>query len=67
MVKEHNVDHQRLSGLTSTYTPSHISIDPLGFYLCPEHFLNFLSNLYIPPRFGKSFRIYGVQIIEKCI
>ena len=42
MVKEHSVDqHPSPSRLTSTDTPSHISIEPLGFYLSPEHSLNF--------------------------
>ena len=65
MVKEHSVDHHPSpSGLTSTDTPSHISIEPLGFYLSPEHLLNFRCISHN----GWGFlQIYGVQITGKCI
>ena len=36
----------------------HISIKPLRLYLFPEWFLNFLSNLYIPPCVGKFSNLW---------
>lgn len=37
-------------------TSTHISIDSFGLYRSMKYLLNFLSNLYIPPWSGKTFK-----------
>ena len=48
-------------------TSFHISINSLGFYLSPECFLNFLSNLYVPPWLGKIFKFTVFTFLENVL
>ena len=43
---------------------SSISMDSFGIYLSPEHFLNFPSNLYIPPWLGEIFKFIVFRLLE---
>ena len=45
----------------------HISINSLGLYLSPECFLNFLSNLYIPPWLEKNFKFMVFSFLENVL
>ena len=60
MVNNFSVNYQASpSGLTS-----HISVSPLGFYLTPENWLNFLPDLYVPSWLGKFFKFMVFKLLE---
>ena len=48
-------------------TFSHIFINSLGLYLCPECLLNFFSNFYIPPYVGKIFKFMEHTFLENAM
>ena len=52
--------------ITLKDTPSHISMKSWGFYLS-KIFLEFFSNMYIPPWLQKSYGVNGVKITGKYI
>ena len=57
---EYSVDyHPSSSDIPQEYNYSHISIDTVGLFFSPEF-------LY-PTMVAENFRIFGVQIIGKCI
>ena len=64
MVNEHTVDyHPSPSELTSRIYPLIFLWTPEGF-IPLEYFLNFFSNLYIPPWLGKSFKFMVLRLME---
>ena len=63
MVNEHIIDyHPNLSEFTSSihslflWTPKE--------FISPEYFLDFFSNLYIPPCLQKSFKFIVLSLLE---
>ena len=67
MVNKHTVNyHSGPSVFTSRIHPLIFLWAPSGF-ISPEYFLNFFSNLYIPPWLQKKFQIHGVKITRKYI
>ena len=64
MVNKHTVDyHPSPSELTSRIHPL-IFLWTLKKFLSPEYFLNFFSNLYIPPWLRKSFKFMVLRLLE---
>ena len=64
MVNEHTFNyHPRLSELTSRIYPHIYLCTPMDF-ISPEYFLNFFSNLYIPPWLQKSFKFMVLRLLE---
>ena len=64
MVNEYTVDyHYSPSGFTSRIYPLIFLWTPKGL-MSPEYFLNFFSNLYIPPWLQKSFKFMVLRLLE---
>ena len=64
MVSEHTVNyHPRPSELTSRIHPLILQWTPKWF-MSPEYFLNFFSNLQIPPWLQKSFKFMVLRLLE---
>ena len=64
MANEHTVDyHPSPSEFTSRIHSGLFLWTPKGF-ISPEYFLNFLSNLYIPPWLQKSFKFMVLRLLE---
>ena len=64
MVNEHTVHyHNSPSELTSRMHPLMFLWTPKGF-ISPECFLNFFSNLFIPPWLQKNFKFMGLRLLE---
>ena len=64
MVNKHTVDYYTsLSELTSRIHPLTFLWTPKGF-IAPEYFLNFSSNLDIPPWLQKSFKFIVLRLLE---
>ena len=64
MVNKHTVNyHTSLSELTSRIHPLIFLWTPKGF-IAPEYFLNFSSNLDIPPWLQKSFKFIVLRLLE---
>ena len=64
MLNEYTVDyHPSLSEFSSRMHPLTFPWTPKGF-ISPYYFLNFLSNLYIPPRLQKSFKFMVLRLPE---
>ena len=57
--------HPSHSELTSRINPPHISMDSCKKFISSEYFLNFFSNLYIPPWLGKSFKFTVLRLLKK--
>ena len=67
MVNKYTVNyHPSLSELTSRIHPVIFLWTPKGFIFL-ECFLNFFSNLYIPPWCGKNYGVNGVKVTDKYI
>ena len=64
MVNEHIVNyHPSPSEFTSSIHPLIFLWTPKGL-ISPEYFLNFFSNLYIPPGLQKSFKFMVLRLLE---
>ena len=64
IVNEHTVDyHPSPSELTSRIHPLTFLWAPKEF-ISPEYFLNFFSNLYIPPWLRKSLKFILLRLLE---
>ena len=64
MVNEHTIDcHPSPSEFTSRIHPLIFLWTPKGF-ISPEYFLNFFSNLYIPPWLQESFKFMVLRLLE---
>ena len=64
MVNEHTVDyHPSPSEFTSRIHPLIFLWTPKEF-ISPEYFLNFFSNLYIPPWLQESFKFMVLRLLE---
>ena len=64
MVNEHIVNyHPSPSEFTSSIHPLIFLWTPKGL-ISPEYFLNFFSNLYIPPGLQKSIKFMVLQLLE---
>ena len=48
-------------------TSFHISINSIGLYLSPESFMHFLSNFYIQPCVGKTFKFMELTFLENAL
>ena len=53
----------KLSSTSNTMTPKGTTKATKGF-ISPEYFLNFFSNLYIPPLLQKSFKFPVLWLLE---
>ena len=64
MVNEHIVNyHPSPSEFTSSIHPVIFLWTPKGL-ISPEYFLNFFSNLYIPPGLQKSIKFMVIRLLE---
>ena len=58
------ITHPNPSVLTSRIHPLLFLWTPIGLYLSPEHFLNFVSNLYILPWLEEIFKFIVFRLLE---